>query len=344
MIWPGMGCMFLRQAGDTTPPTVASTAINEITDEIDLTGVSEAGTYYGVINYSATVLTGSDIFDQYTSGAPDAEISFAVVTGANAGIIDKSLVPPGTAYLHGTVKDAAGNYSVNVPLAFTQPAPFYVNQTTNSVELVLPINELTNLATFTIAGHIKSAAVGATINRIAQNGKCWFAYKPSTTEFYVVLKNTGGSKIYEAHYNTFNAAPGTHFIFACDGTSVGLWVDGVEQTASSVAVAYTGAGVLDVAPAWNVLSDVASNSLDASEVGQFIVDDVCHIDFTSAATKAASVRPFYNNGTLKDFSNLSSTPAVALGDTMVLADWNKATSVVENLGTGVDLSRTGVFT
>jgi len=67
------------------------------------------------------VLTGAAIKSAVQGGGEDADKTFAVVSGANAGTIDKSGVTPGTAYLHGTVEDPSGLFSTDVPLSFTQP-------------------------------------------------------------------------------------------------------------------------------------------------------------------------------------------------------------------------------
>ena len=108
---------------DVVDPVIGTTTVNTSTSEIDVSTVSEAGQYFALVNYSATALTGADIESQVAAGTPDAEVGpVSLSSGANTVSIDLSGVTAGTAYLHQTVKDAAGNYSTDVPVQFTQPA------------------------------------------------------------------------------------------------------------------------------------------------------------------------------------------------------------------------------
>ncbi len=106
---------------DTVAPSVAGVTINQATNEIDVTGVSEAGTFLALVDGVATPMSGAAIEAAVLAQTPAAFVSFPLVPGANRAVMDKTGVAGGTVYLHATVRDAAGNYSADVPLAFTQP-------------------------------------------------------------------------------------------------------------------------------------------------------------------------------------------------------------------------------
>jgi Bacterial Ig-like domain len=106
---------------DTTAPVIASVTLNQTSDSFDLTGVSEAGMFFGLIDSGATPMSGAAIEAAVLAATAPATVSFPVVSGANAVTIDKSGVAPGTAYFHATIKDGAGNYALDAPVAFTQP-------------------------------------------------------------------------------------------------------------------------------------------------------------------------------------------------------------------------------
>ncbi len=107
---------------DTTAPTIASVTLTQASDSFDLAGVSEAGMVFGLIDSGATAMSGAAIEAAVVGATAPATVSFAVVSGANTVTIDKSGVAAGTAYFHATIKDAAGNYALDAPVAFTQPA------------------------------------------------------------------------------------------------------------------------------------------------------------------------------------------------------------------------------
>ncbi len=107
---------------DTVAPSVAGVAINQATNEIDVTGVSEPGTFFALVDSLATPMSGAAIEAAVQAQTPAAFVTFPVTAGANAAVMDKTGVAGGTVYLHATVRDAAGNYSADAPLAFTQPA------------------------------------------------------------------------------------------------------------------------------------------------------------------------------------------------------------------------------
>ena len=98
--------------GDVTAPDVTINSVAD--DEVNYT-TNEAGTAYWLVNGSATALGGSTI----EAGGGSASGTFAVgSSGTTTETLDLSALSDGTYYMHLTIKDAAGNYSTDVPQSF----------------------------------------------------------------------------------------------------------------------------------------------------------------------------------------------------------------------------------
>ena len=114
--------------GDVTAPDVTINSVAN--DEVNYT-TNEAGTAYWLVNASATALGGSTI----EAGGGSASGTFAVgSSGTTTETLDLSALSDGTYYMHLTIKDAAGNYSTDVPQSFdytsaaTAPSAFTSGQ------------------------------------------------------------------------------------------------------------------------------------------------------------------------------------------------------------------------
>ena len=107
---------------DSLAPTIGAISINQSSDEIELTGVSEAGTFFALVDGMSAPMAGADIEAAVAAQTAAAFVSLPLSSGTNAVVMDKSGVGAGPVYLHSTVRDLAGNYSADMPLAFTQPA------------------------------------------------------------------------------------------------------------------------------------------------------------------------------------------------------------------------------
>ncbi len=105
------------------PPTIASVSVNAALGSVDYAGVSEPGTFFALVNGTPAPIAGAEIEALVTAGTALAGVSFPLNSGANSGVLDKSAVPQGSAWLHATVRDSAGNYATDPPVEFTQPAP-----------------------------------------------------------------------------------------------------------------------------------------------------------------------------------------------------------------------------
>lgn len=114
--------------GDVTAPDVTINSVAN--DEVNYT-TNEAGTAYWLVNASATALGGSTI----EAGGGSASGTFAVGgSGTTTETLDLSALSDGTYYMHLTIKDAAGNYSTDIPQSFdytsaaTAPSAFTSGQ------------------------------------------------------------------------------------------------------------------------------------------------------------------------------------------------------------------------
>ena len=93
---------------DTTPPVVK---VNRVGIEFIEYTASEAGTAFWLVNGTPSPMAGSAI--------AAGNQSFAVSSsGTTAQTIDLRALPSGLHYMHLTVRDAAGNFSADAPMAF----------------------------------------------------------------------------------------------------------------------------------------------------------------------------------------------------------------------------------
>ena len=93
---------------DTTPPVVK---VNRVGVEFIEYTASEAGTAFWLVNDRPGALTGAFI----AAGGQSFPVSASGTTAQN---IDLRALPPGLHYMHLTVRDAAGNFSADAPMAF----------------------------------------------------------------------------------------------------------------------------------------------------------------------------------------------------------------------------------
>ena len=93
---------------DTAPPVVK---VNRVGVEFIEYTSSEAGTAFWLVNDTPSPISGAAIAAE--------KQSFAVSSsGTAAHILDLRALPSGLHYMHLTVRDAAGNYSADVPQVF----------------------------------------------------------------------------------------------------------------------------------------------------------------------------------------------------------------------------------
>lgn len=97
---------------DTTAPNVSITSVSDTTLSLSS---DEAGTAYYLINTSSAPLAGSVI----EAGGGSMSGSFAAPSGATNFDLYTAHLATNTYYLHLTIKDAAGNYSADVPQVFS---------------------------------------------------------------------------------------------------------------------------------------------------------------------------------------------------------------------------------
>ena len=97
---------------DTTAPNVSITSVSDTALALSS---DEAGTAYYLINTSSAPLAGSVI----EAGGGSMSGSFAAPSGATNFDLYTAHLATNTYYLHLTIKDAAGNYSADVPQVFS---------------------------------------------------------------------------------------------------------------------------------------------------------------------------------------------------------------------------------
>lgn len=97
---------------DTTAPNVSITSVSDTTLSLSS---DEAGTAYYLINTSSAPLAGSVI----EAGGGSMSGSFAAPSGATNFDLYTAHLATNTYYLHLTIKDAAGNFSADVPQVFS---------------------------------------------------------------------------------------------------------------------------------------------------------------------------------------------------------------------------------
>lgn len=97
---------------DTTAPNVSITSVSDTTLSLSS---DEAGTAYYLINTSSAPLAGPVI----EAGGGSMSGSFAAPFGATSFDLYTAHLATNTYYLHLTIKDAAGNYSADVPQVFS---------------------------------------------------------------------------------------------------------------------------------------------------------------------------------------------------------------------------------
>ena len=106
---------------DVTAPRLGAVRLDPVSGEVLIGPCSEAGDFLALISADPAPMSGAAIEAALQGGAA-AGLSVPLQAASQSlHLLDKRAVPAGPAWLHLTLRDAAGNYAADAPLAFTQP-------------------------------------------------------------------------------------------------------------------------------------------------------------------------------------------------------------------------------
>ena len=207
----------------------------------------------------------------------------------------------------------------------------YVNQHTNTVNVLLPDMATADMTTLTVAFSATSV-YPVTYGYLLANGSC-SVRTYNNGNIRCVFKDAAGNVVFN---KTWSAAADLttrkHVLLVVDVAKgkARLWVDGVSQGDQPIAQAF------NFGPAPRLFATLAGGaSCGFTEVSQVFVDPAAHVDI-DGPTEAADVAKFFTAGA--PVFDLPVGHAV-LGEDMTLADWNAGT----NRGTGGALTVNGSF-
>ncbi len=107
---------------DTTAPSLGDVRLDLQSGDVLIGPCSEAGTLLALISSDPAAMSGAQIEAAVLGGAAGGLSTQLQSASQSVRLLDKRSVPAGPAWLHLTLRDAAGNYAADKPLAFLQPA------------------------------------------------------------------------------------------------------------------------------------------------------------------------------------------------------------------------------